>query len=272
MLVSLAHPDDEAFGNGPALARYAAEGVEITLICATNGDVGTVDEKLLEGYGSIMERRRAELDCSAQALGLKEVILFGYRDSGMMGSADNHHPESLWQAPLDAVKERVIEVIRRTRPQIILTFDPYGAYGHPDHIKIHQATLAAFHALQAEPDRPQKIYYGTVPRNMIRLWLWQMKLRGQDPRKFGRNKDLDLQAVYDALLPVTTRIDVRPYIDAGLKAMACHASQIEPESGNPVIRFVMRRVLSSTSLVRAFPERKPGEAIERDLFSGVKLS
>src|SRR5436190_194377 len=143
VLVSLAHPDDESFGSGPLVAKLVAEGAEVTLICATNGDVGSADEKFMKGYNSVGEMRLAELDCAAKVLGFKEVVLFGYRDSGMMGSADNNNPQALWQAPLDEVTDKIVEVIRRIKPHVILTFDPYGGYGHPDHIKINQATIAA---------------------------------------------------------------------------------------------------------------------------------
>ncbi len=164
VLVSLAHPDDESFGSGPLVAKLVAEGAEVTLICATNGDVGSAEEKYMQGYSSVAEMRLAELDCAAKVLGFKEVVLFGYRDSGMMGSADNNDPKSLWQAPLDEVTDRIVEVMRRVRPQVILTFDPYGGYGHPDHIKINRATLAAFQKVQSDPVHPQKVYYGGFPK------------------------------------------------------------------------------------------------------------
>src|SRR6267142_7247649 len=99
ILVSLAHPDDEV-GLGALIARSVAEGVRATYICATNGDVGTVDEKFLRDYASIPELRLAELTNAPQAIGFTEVVTFGYRDSGMMGSADNEHPQSLWHAEL----------------------------------------------------------------------------------------------------------------------------------------------------------------------------
>jgi LmbE family N-acetylglucosaminyl deacetylase len=271
ILVSLAHPDDEAFGYGPVIAKYVGEGAEVTLICATNGDVGSVDEQFMKGYNTVADLRVAELNCAAEVLGFKEVILFGYRDSGMMGSDDNKHPQSLWQAPHEEVTNRIIEVMRRIKPQVILTFDPYGGYGHPDHIKIHKATLAAYQALQPEAEHPQKLYYGTIPRLMIRVGLMIMRLRRQDPRKFGRNQDLDLQAVYDALLPIHTKIPIaKKYAEIGEKAAACHASQIGPQASNPIIRFVMKRALATNSLTRAYPEPTPGERIERDLFQGVQ--
>jgi LmbE family N-acetylglucosaminyl deacetylase len=271
LLIAYAHPDDESFGSGSLIARYVAEGVEVSLICATNGDVGTVEPKYLDGYKSVAELRLAELACASEILGFKEVIKFGYRDSGMMGSADNQHPDSLWYAPLEEVTARIVEVIRRTRPHVILTFDPYGGYGHPDHIKIHQATVAAFQATQADDARPQKLYFPTFPRTMLRVGVAVMKLMGKDPKRMGANRDLDMEAVLKATQPIHTRIDVSRYFDTGMRAAECHASQGNPRRWFPLVGLLMRRLTASTPLTRAEPPPKPGEPLERDVFAGVAV-
>src|SRR5262249_14394993 len=170
ILACLAHPDDEV-GLGPLIAYYVAQGARATLICTTNGDVGTVDEKHLQGYSSIAQLRLAELYCATKVIGFTDVVTFGYRDSGMMGSEDNHHADSMWQAPLEEITQKVIEVMRRVEPQVVITFNTYGAYGHPDHIKINQATLEAFKRLQSEPQHPQKLYYMSPPKTMLRVEL-----------------------------------------------------------------------------------------------------
>lgn len=271
VLVSLAHPDDESFGSGALIAKLVAEGAEVTLICTTNGDVGSAAEEHMKGYNSVAEMRLAELNCAAQVLGFKEVVLLGYRDSGMMGSADNNDPKSLWQAPLDEVADRVVEVIRRVRPQVVFTFDPYGGYGHPDHIKTHQATLAAFQKVQADPVHPQKVYYGGFPKRLMWMFLMFMRIRGKDPRKSGQNGDMDFQAVYDNILPTTTQLNVSKYLEIGDKAAQCHASQLGgfPRRQNPVVAFISRQMMGNTRLTRAFPEAKPGEPLERDIFAGI---
>jgi LmbE family N-acetylglucosaminyl deacetylase len=277
ILLCFAHPDDEV-GCAPFVARYIAQGAKATLICATNGDVGDVDEKYLRDYPSIAALRLAELDSAAKAIGFTEVVTFGYRDSGMMGAADNHHENSLWHAPLEEVIERVIEVMRRVRPQIVVTFNTFGAYGHPDHIKINQATLAAFHQLQDEPDHPQKLYYTTGPRVLLRVLIFLARLFRQNPRKAGKNHDMDFQAAVDAMTPVTTRIPVAGYQAPMWAAMRSHASQIQPSAFmDNVIRPLSRLFLRSTSLSRIYPKPQPQAPIERDLFanlssSGVPLS
>jgi LmbE family N-acetylglucosaminyl deacetylase len=162
ILFCYAHPDDE-IGIVSLANRYMREeGAYTTLICTTNGDVGTVEPEHMKGYASIADLRLAEFACATEAAGFNEVIAFGYRDSGMMGTPDNEHPESSWQAPLEVITEKVVEVMRRVRPQVVMTFNTFGAYGHPDHIKINQAAVAAFRQLQSEPEHPEKLYYSAV--------------------------------------------------------------------------------------------------------------
>ncbi len=271
ILLCFAHPDDE-IGCAPLVARFVAEGAQATLICATNGDVGDVDAKHLRGYPSIAALRLDELACATQAIGFTEVVTFGYRDSGMMGSADNQHANSLWQAPLEEVTGRVVEVMRRVRPQVVITFNTFGAYGHPDHIKINQATVAAFEQLQAEPDHPQKLYYTTGPRALVRVGLAVMKLLGKNPHTAGKNNDVDLQAIADAMTRPTTRVSIAGYLTPMWAAMRCHASQMGGSRpgglfGRPLARLFFR----SLPLSRVYPAPQPSAPIERDLFAGVAL-
>jgi len=272
ILACFAHPDDE-LGVGALVARYVAEGARATLICTTDGDVGTVDEKHLRGYASIPELRRAELACAAKAIGFTEVVTFGYRDSGMMGTPDNDDPASSWHAPLEEVTARVAEVMRRVRPQVVITFNTFGAYGHPDHIKINQATLAAFQEVQGESWRPQKLYHVTFNPRLARAALRAMKLLGRDPRRMGRNKDTDLQAAVDAITPITTRVRVGGKHRAKSRAARrCHASQISvPPAADLLDRAIGPLFFRHTTLSRAIPEPKRGERGERDLFAGLAL-
>ncbi len=273
ILFCYAHPDDE-IGIVSLANRYMQEeGARTTLICTTNGDVGTVDPEHMQGYASIAELRLAELACATKAAGFHEVVAFGYRDSGMMGSTDNDHPDCSWQAPLEVVTQRVVEVMRQARPQVVITFNTFGAYGHPDHIKINQATLAAFQQLQSEAEHPQKLYYASGPNRLFRVGITIMRLRGQDPRKGGRNKDVDLVAALEATTPVTTKIRAAKYLDPTWKALECYRSQIQLPPIARRFRKLLGRVLQATaSLSRVYPEWRPGEKIERDLFENVTFS
>jgi LmbE family N-acetylglucosaminyl deacetylase len=120
LMAVLAHPDDETFGMGGTLAKYADEGVDVYLICATRGEVGEMDEEFLQGFNSPAERREYELRCAAKNLGIKEVIFLNYRDSGMAGSEHNHHPDSFFSANLEKVAEEVVQIIRRVQPDVVL--------------------------------------------------------------------------------------------------------------------------------------------------------
>jgi len=281
LLLSFAHPDDESFGMGGAIAYYAQRGVTISLICSTNGDVGSVDDEHLSGYDSVAALRLAELECAAGTLGIREVITFGYRDSGMMCTPVNAHPDCLWQADDAAVVGRIVREIRRLRPQVIVTFDPFGGYGHPDPIFMHRATTRAFHqagdptaypehgAENLAPYRPAKLYYTAFPRMPLRLMIWQMRLRGQDPRHMGKNGDLDLQAALDSQLPTHARIPVGRYQTAWDTAAGCHASQQNLRQSRSLTEKISRLFFRHQAFTRAWPEPVPGERREHDLFAGV---
>ncbi|MFH1485765.1 MAG: PIG-L family deacetylase, partial [Chloroflexota bacterium] len=195
-----AHPDDETFGIGSTLAQYAISGVKVYYVCATRGEAGTVDPEQLMGFASIRDKRWAELRCAAQVLGLTDVIHLGYRDSGMPGSKDNQLPDSLLMAPVDEVAGRVVKIIRELKPDVVITHDSGGGYGHPDHVAVHNATVKAFYAAndseqypQAGPVfQPSKLYFAVRSHQLLKMMVRLMPLFGQDPRHFGRNKDIDL--------------------------------------------------------------------------------
>ena len=144
ILAVLAHPDDESFGMGGTLALYARKGYDVYYVCATRGEAGTVDPEHMKGFNSVGELREGELRCAAQHLGLKDVFLLDYRDSGMLGMEDNKHPDAQINHSIDEVAGKVVKYIRELKPDIVLTFDPIGGYRHPDHIHIQQATVLAF--------------------------------------------------------------------------------------------------------------------------------
>lgn len=283
LLIAYAHPDDESFGLGGLIARYVAEGTQVYLICATNGDVGTVSPEMLNGYASIAELRLAELHCASQKLGLAQVFTFGYKDSGMMGQDSNHHPESLWhcwQHTPEHILKRVVEVIRQIKPQVIITFNKYGGYGHPDHIAIQQATTRAFHLAADEtyiiegtmPYQSQKLYYSSIPAFFVKMGIRLAHLQGKDPRKLGTNHDIDLQAVLEHVEPEHAQIDIGDFIQDWDEASACHASQ---GGGSMMLRFPrwFRRMLSPRQgFTRIQPQPKTDEVDEYDLFQGIDLS
>jgi N-acetyl-1-D-myo-inositol-2-amino-2-deoxy-alpha-D-glucopyranoside deacetylase len=276
LLAVLAHPDDETFGMGGTLALYARRGVDVYLICATRGEVGEMDPKYMHGFDSIAERRESELRCAAGLLGLKGVHFLNYRDSGMPGSPDNQHPQALVAQPVEQVAADVAHYIRMVKPQVVITFDPIGGYRHPDHIAIHQATVKAFHeagdsALAVdglEPFCPQRLYFHTIPHTIMRVAVRLMPLFGQDPRRMGKNKDIDLVSITEVNFPVHARINYRPVAKIRDEATACHASQGGGLITGPVA--ILRRAMASyETFMRAIPQPLPKTRVETDLFEGI---
>jgi LmbE family N-acetylglucosaminyl deacetylase len=277
LLAVLAHPDDESFGMGGTLAIYVARGVEVHLVCATRGEVGEAAPELLEGFESVAQLRESELRCAAGILGLAGVHFLGYRDSGMVGSQDNKHPEALAAQPLDEVAAKVVRHMRELRPQVVLTFDPIGGYYHPDHIAIQRATVHAFERA-GDPDfaqdslppyRPQRLYFLKMPNGMMKFAVKFLPLIGRDPHKFGANGDIDLVPIAEANFPTNARIDIRSVLEIKEKAGACYASQGGGRIASGVANSVARLFSGTESFMRAFPPVVKGEKIERDLFEQV---
>jgi N-acetyl-1-D-myo-inositol-2-amino-2-deoxy-alpha-D-glucopyranoside deacetylase len=275
LLAVLAHPDDETFGTGGTLALYARRGVKVFLICATRGEVGEVDEEYMKGFNSIADRRVDELRCAAGLLGLTEVIFLDYRDSGMEGSPDNHHPEALTSQPVENVANTIAEHIQRIRPQVLITFDPIGGYRHPDHIAIHKATVRAFELCRDDkfktgikPFVPSKLYFNTFPRGFLRAGVRLIRLFGGDPRHFGRNKDIDLLSIAEVDFPINAKISYRPVAEIRDQASACHASQGGQSMNRGPLGWFRRLFSANETFMRAVPP-PDGKRVERDLYEGL---
>ena len=144
VLAAFAHPDDEGFGSGGTLAMLAARGARITLVSLTNGDVGEISDPSLATPQTLARVRQEEMRQAALVTGVTDVRFLGYRDSGMAGTEDNNHPNSLYQAPPDQVVDPLVAIIREVRPEMIITHDPTGAYGHPDHVTTYSHVTQAF--------------------------------------------------------------------------------------------------------------------------------
>lgn len=276
LLAVLAHPDDESFGMGGTLAMYARRGVNVNLVCATRGEVGDVSAEFMRGYNSVAELREHELRCAVGKLGLADVQFLNYRDSGMPGTADNQHPQALAQAPVEEVAAKIVGIIRQLRPQVVVTFDPIGGYRHPDHIAIHTATAHAFHEAgnassypeTGPPYQPDKLYFHTISRRMLKWAVRLIPLFGKDPRHWGQNGDIDLYSLAREEFPVHARISYRPMKAIKESATACHASQVGMLQSRGLMRWLVRFNAGVDEFMRAYP-RKEGGAVEKDLFDGV---
>jgi LmbE family N-acetylglucosaminyl deacetylase len=282
LLVILAHPDDESFGPGGTLAKYAHTGTAVHYLCGTRGESGTVDADKLNGYADVAALRTNELLHAAEALKLAGVHFLGYRDSGMVGTADNALPNTLHMAPLNEVAQRIIGYVEKLKPDAILTHDQFGGYGHPDHIKLHQATMRAYELLYGitwrkdgelwqvasgpTQGKPPRLYFTAFPKGLIKFGVRVLPIFRQDPRKFGRNKDIDLVQIASWDIPVTTRVNTQRFEEIKQIASAKHASQQGPGQMNPFIRFLFRRNEGKEFFSRAYPPFTKGERSETGLF------
>ena len=277
ILAVLAHPDDESFGLGGTLALYASRGYDTYLICATRGEVGTVDEEYLNGFTDIAELRTQELMRAAKYLGLKNVFFLGYRDSGMPGMEENKHPDAQINHPIDEVAGVVVKYIRELKPDIVLTFDPIGGYKHPDHIHIHKATLlafekaddASFHPEAGGPFKPRALYYQVFPRWFLKWMTRLLSLTGKDPTKWGRNGDINLKELAEVEFPVHVRLDIRSVSEIKHQAGAQHASQGGVGMRRGLMGFISRMFGEKEDYMRAYPPVNGRFRRKHDLFDGL---
>lgn len=277
ILAVLAHPDDESFGLGGTLALYAQKGYDTYYVCATRGEVGTVDEEHLKGFKDIAELRTDELTRAGKILGLKGVFFLGYRDSGMPGMEENKHPDAQINHSIDEVAGRVVKYIRELKPDLVLTFDPIGGYRHPDHIHIHRATVlafekaddASFHPEAGAPFKPRALYYQVFPRGLLKWMTRLMPLFGKDPTKWGRNGDINLKELAEVDFPVHVRLNIRSVSEIKAQAGAQHASQGGVGMRRGLMGFVTRVLGERDEYMRAYPPVNRDHRVRYDLFDGI---
>jgi LmbE family N-acetylglucosaminyl deacetylase len=279
MLGVFAHPDDETFGPGATLVRYAQEGVDVHILTMTDGAAGDQLTTLPDGVRSLAELRHRELQCAVQMLGVAGLHTLCYRDSGMEGTPANHHPDSLYQAAPDQVIRQIVGMIRALRPQVVLTHDPTGGYFHPDHIRTCQLTTAAFKvAGQADrfadvggPFTPDFLYYTVLPRSRVRTTIWLARLMFRDPHRWGRNGDIDLTRLGTPDSQISVRVNVADQLKMRLEASACHGSQGGSNRPPTLWSRVFQRRLGGISpwdnFIQAYPPVSPGTHVKADLFS-----
>jgi LmbE family N-acetylglucosaminyl deacetylase len=217
-----AHPDDEGTTTGGILARYSAEGVRTVLVTCTNGELGDAPGGVQPGQpghdvAAVVAARRRELEESCRALGISHLEMLGYHDSGMMGWESNQAPGAFWTLPVGEAAAPLVTLISRYRPDVVVTYDAYGFYGHPDHIQAHRITVAAL----ATTGSSARLFYPTVRRSRMgefreRMISAGLELPPIDDTQFG-SLDEDIAA----------SIDCRAYADAKLAAVRAHASQSE---------------------------------------------
>ena len=278
-----AHPDDEASKGAGTVARYAGEGVHTVLVTCTGGEAGEILNPAAdtpEIRANLSAVRQAELEESVRILRYSRLHLLGYRDSGMPGSEDNARPDSFAAAPLEEAVGRLVAIIRAERPQVVVTYDEeHSGYPHPDHIRVHDISIAAFEAA-GDPDRfpeagppfqPLKLYYSVWSRARVETLHQAFLDRGEES---PYERWMERWNPDDEERPITTRIDVGDYLGERRAALLAHRTQIDPESfwmrlPEDVVReiFPWEEYRLARSLVDATVA--PG-GFEDDLFAGLR--
>ena len=233
LMCVFAHPDDECFAAGGVLAKYAAAGHRTVLVTTTGGEAGEISSAELATAETIGDVRGQELREAAGILGVGKLLTLGYRDSGMAGTAENKDPRSLHVADLGAAAGRLIELIRAERPDVLVTHNEQGDYGHPDHVKTHRLTVAAFDRVAGEPWAPRKLYVGAFPRSAMARMGQMMKEAGVEA-PFTERELVDTEGnrvelgTPDEL--VTTEVDVTGQIGPKRAATLAHRTQFGPDN------------------------------------------
>ena len=287
LLLVHAHPDDESINNGATMAKYAAEGAHVTLVTCTLGEEGEVIPPGLAHLAPDREDtlgpyRTGELAAAMKELGVTDHRFLGgpgrFRDSGMMGVEQNHRAGAFWAADLDEAAAHLVEVIREVRPQVLVTYDPDGGYGHPDHIQAHRVAMrgaelaadAAFRPGLGEPWRIAKTYWNRVPRTVAEESF--ARLRDALPElPFSASAAIDdVPGVVDDSV-ITTEIDGSAYAAAKAAAMRAHATQITVTEPWFVLSNDLAQPLFTTEYYELVGAERAGapDTRETDLFEGA---
>ena len=282
LLLVHAHPDDETINNGVTMAKYAKDGAQVTLVTCTRGEEGEVLVAELASLASdkddkLGQHREIELKDAMVHLGISDFRFLGapnkkWRDSGMMGMPQNDRDDVFWKSDLEESANELVSIILEIKPQVLITYDEFGGYGHPDHIKAHQVAMRAAEIAETKGWRIEKIYWNTIPRSVIQMGIEKMKEVGSD--FFGAESADDLPfAKPDEL--VTSVVHASEFVPQKLAAMKAHATQIAVDgpffalSNNLGLSVWGDEYYTIVKGEKAAPFDDNGR--ELDLFAGIKL-
>ena len=279
LLALHAHPDDESSKGAGTMAKYAADGARVVLVCATDGAEGDILNPRMDRPGikeQMVEIRRAELETACDILGVERIYHLGYRDSGMPESPANKHPNAFWNADAEEAVGKIVEIIRAERPEVMLCYDESRGYEHPDHIRVHEWGTRAFHEAgdpdkfpdKGAPWKPSKLYYfATFSRKRFTLLHEAAIAQEIESPYAGWLKNWDEIGLAEP--EITTQIDVTDCVELSSKALLAHATQIDPDGfWFAIPDDVVKRVYpweDYTLIESSVPTEMP----EDDLFAGL---
>jgi LmbE family N-acetylglucosaminyl deacetylase len=264
-----AHPDDEATSTGGVLARYSAEGIRTVVVTCTDGRCGDGPGGVKPGQPghdpeAVVAERLAELEESCKVLDVSHLELLGYPDSGMMGWPTNDAPGSFWTTPVADAASRLAELMRKYQPDVVVTYDENGFYGHPDHIQAHRVTMAAV----AETGIPAKVYWTTMPRS----WMTGFEERMRELGIEWNQPEDELPDAEDFGLPdeeVTTWVDTSPFGSQKFDSLAAHSSQSENIFFLRMGKEKFTELMGIETFVRV-ADTTSAPVPENDLFQGLR--
>lgn len=270
-----AHPDDETINNGATMAQMVEDGVAVTLITCTRGEEGEVLVPELSHLASNAEdklgtHRITELANAMKELGVKDHRFLGeYRDSGMMGTPQNEHPNCFWRADLEEAAKKLASVIDEVKPQVMVTYDENGGYGHPDHIQTHRV---AMRAAEIANWQIKKIYWNIMPKSVVQKGMDAMKAQGSD--FFGAENVDDLPFVKDDSF-VSAVIHAPNQVDKKMAAMKAHATQISLDGPFFALSNNLGVQVFGDEYYTLVKGEKSGpfntDNLEQDLFAGIEI-
>jgi LmbE family N-acetylglucosaminyl deacetylase len=272
LLITVAHPDDETFGTGSTIAHYAAAGIEVHVVCASRGEEGEIAPGSSATPETLGDVREAELRAAAELMGVKQVHLLGYRDSGMVPVEEVENPDAFVNANEADLMVKLTRLIRDIRPHVVVTMPLDGGTGHGDHIRISEATTRAFklaaHPGYLEPGglvhSPTKLYYHEIPRSVMQKFMEAIEQSNPEMLQFMLDAGIDKFGVDDE--DIAAKIDVSDVLDTRIKAIAMHESQDSPF--NLIPEDMIPMALGTDYFTRAIPAWTGGEP-EDDLFVGL---
>ncbi len=288
LLLVHAHPDDETIGSGATMAKYVASGAQVTLVTCTLGDEGEIllpdlAHLAADQADDLASHRYEELGLAMKELGVTDWRILGgrgaYRDSGMMGTEPNNRLDTFWQADLLDASRHLVAIIREVKPQVLVTYDDFGGYGHPDHIKAHRVATYAMALAQAQSFAPElgspwevsKVYWTAFPISIIRAGMEMLKSMGDETEFAAQDVDDMNFACPDEY--VTTAVHADEFADQKMAAMRAHATQINTEEGFFALSNNLGSQVMGTEYFRLVKGQVAGPVDElgreTDLFAGV---
>lgn len=275
LLAIFAHPDDEGAVAG-TLAHYARQGVHVALVCATKGEAGEISDPSLATPENLGTVREAELRCACEVIGIAELHLLGYCDSGMDGTPENEKITAFIQADPDEIRFKLVKLIREIKPHVVITFEPNGWYGHPDHIATGRYATEAYYLAsdsEAFPEagpiwQPNRLFHSAFTLSRFKVIVDYAREHGLNISNFD---EVSMEGPDPFEDQITHIMDVRAYIDTRLASLRCHQTQFgEDNIFRQIPPEVQQASMGDETYIQVGPEPEPISAPAGDLFTGIE--